>query len=135
MTTEAHSVESLVVTMTRSLRDLGVPAPPDSTLAFAAALAEVGIAQRSAVYWAGRATLVHRPEDVAAYDSVFAATFDGDVRLPARPASQVEQDVPVLVGADAGTRVQGEPGREPVEAVRWSDQEVLAGKDFAACTD
>src|SRR3546814_790027 len=121
---------SHVCTMIRARRALGVRAQPDSTRAFAAALAEVGSAERAAVYGAGRASLVHRPEDVAAYDSVCAATFDGDVRLPARPASQVEQDVPVLVGADAGTRVQGEPGREPVAAVRWSDQEVLAGKDL-----
>ena len=34
-----------------------------------------------AVYWAGRATLVHRPEDVAAYDRVFAAFWlDGVAR-------------------------------------------------------
>src|SRR3546814_20077765 len=98
--------------MTRSLRDLGVPAPPDSTLAFAAALAEVGIAQRSAVYWAGRATLVHRPEDGAAYDSVVAATFDGDVRLPASPASQAKPDVPVPVGTDDGTPRPSQTRRE-----------------------
>ena len=32
------------------------------------------------VYWAGRATLVHRPEDIAAYDRAFAAFWVGATR-------------------------------------------------------
>ncbi len=71
------AVEEVAVTMARTLRGLGVPAPPDATVAYATALAEVGIDRRSSAYWAGRATLVRRPEDVPAYDRAFAAVFEG----------------------------------------------------------
>ena len=70
-------LDTVAVTMARTLRGLGVAAPPDATLAYAAALAEVGVHRRSSAYWAGRATLVRRPEDVPAYDRAFAAVFEG----------------------------------------------------------
>lgn len=70
-------IDTVAVAMARALRGLGVAAPPDSTVAFAAALAEVGIGRRDHAYWAGRATLVHRPEDVPTYDRVFGIIFDG----------------------------------------------------------
>ena len=63
--------------MARTLRGLGVATPPDASVAYAAALAEVGVARRSSAYWAGRATLVRRPEDIPAYDRAFAAVFEG----------------------------------------------------------
>lgn len=134
----ADDVEAVAVMMARTLRGLGVAAPPDSTLAYAAALAEVGIHRRSRAYWAGRATLVHRPEDVAAYDRVFAAVFDRiEAGEPvAAAAAQVEM-VTLLVdsddepppGDDADETVDG-----PVLTLRWSNREVLRDKDFAACT-
>ena len=42
---------------------------------FADALAAVGLADREGVYWAGRATLVRRPEDIDEYDRGFDALF------------------------------------------------------------
>ena len=53
------------------LRRSGIAVPLGSTLDFGRALAEVGTGTRSGVYWAGRATLVWRPEDVATYDEAF----------------------------------------------------------------
>lgn len=130
-------VEVVAVVMARTLRGLGVATPPDSTVAYAAALAEVGIERRSGAYWAGRATLVHRPEDVPVYDRVFEAVFE-----QRRPAGSGEdapptEHVDVLVdddgvpeaGDDETSVVEG-----PVLALRWSDREVLHDKDFAACS-
>jgi uncharacterized protein with von Willebrand factor type A (vWA) domain len=129
-------LEAVAVAVTRALRDLGVAAPPDTTVAYAAALAEVGIGRREGAYWAGRATLVHRPEDVPAYDRVFAAVFDG------RPgaeegAPEVVEQVVVLVDEDDGITSEGddaEPLERPVDALRWSRSEQLRDRDFAACS-
>ena len=53
-----------------------MPAPVDSVLTFTEALGTVGVDARDSVYWAGRATLVHRPEDIATYDRAFAAFWE-----------------------------------------------------------
>ena len=60
MAEERTGLDRVAVTMARTLRGLGVAAPPDATVAYAAALAEVGVHRRSSAYWAGRATLVRR---------------------------------------------------------------------------
>lgn len=131
------AVDTVAVAMARSLRALGVAAPPDTTLAYAAALAEVGIDHRSGAYWAGRATLVHRPEDVPTYDRVFAAIFDRvEAGEPVVDEAAVEHVTLLVDDADgSGTGGEaGEPVEGPVLTLRWSDREVLRHKDFAACT-
>ena len=129
--------DSVAVTMARTLRGLGVAAPPDATVAYAAALAEVGVHRRSSVYWAGRATLVRRPEDVPAYDRAFAAVFEG--RAPAGEEVSAEPDTVTLLldTDDAPPPPDGdEPGPPdgPTFRLRWSDRELLRAKDFASCT-
>ena len=61
----------------RVLRGAGLAVPTGSTVVFARALAAVGVDRPSGVYWAGRASLVRRPEDVAAYDQAFETFFGG----------------------------------------------------------
>jgi uncharacterized protein with von Willebrand factor type A (vWA) domain len=132
-------LETVAVTMARTLRGLGVAAPPDATLAYAAALAEVGVDRRSSAYWAGRATLVRRPEDVPAYDRAFTAVFegrtwDGDEVPPAEPVHVtllVDTDDEPPPG-DAGG--EPEPIDGPTFTLRWTDRELLRTKDFARCT-
>jgi hypothetical protein len=135
----AAGLDAVAVLVASTLRGLGVTTPPDATVAYAAALAEVGIERRADVYWAGRATLVRRPEDVPTYDRVFAAVFDdltpddGD-RGPPPPT---EESVTMLVDAGdttAGPGDEPEPIEGPILIRRWSDHEVLRDKDFAACT-
>ena len=131
------AIETVAVTMARTLRGLGVATPPDASIAYASALAEVGMGQRSSVYWAGRATLVRRPEDVPAYDRAFAAVFE-DLQPPEwdAPPPDVES-VTVLVDGD-DEAVAGSEGEElvdgPVFVLRFSDREVLRAKDFARCS-
>ncbi len=135
-------LEAVAVAMARALRGLGVAAPPDSTVAFTAALAEVGLARREDAYWAGRATLVHRLEDVAAYDGVFSAFFD---RYPDRPiagAAPIDDLVTLLVDDEEhtdeehadDTEAVGDPMKASLVSLRWSEREVLRDKDFARCT-
>ena len=65
--------EAISVAFTRALRESGIAIPISATLNFAAALDLVGVGDRQAPYWAGRATLLARPEDIDLYDRVFAA--------------------------------------------------------------
>ncbi len=128
--------ERVAVVMARTLRGLGVAAPPDATVAYAAALAEVGFARRSSAYWAGRAALVRRPEDIPAYDRAFAAVFEGVLPPVDEDAAPAVETVTVLLDTD-GDPVE-RPDDEHVDGathtLRWSDREVLREKDFAACT-
>lgn len=131
------AVETVAVAMVRTLRGLGVAAPPDATVAYAAALAEVGVARRSSAYWAGRATLVRRPEDVPAYDRAFAAVFEGWAPGGGEALPAPVQSVTVLVDTDdepPPRAAADDPVDGPTLTLRWSDREVLRAKDFAHCT-
>ncbi|MGH9060863.1 MAG: vWA domain-containing protein, partial [Acidimicrobiales bacterium] len=87
---------------------------------------------RDAVYWAGRATLVRRHEDIAVYDRVFDSFW-----LDRRTwVEQPPQSFPVTLaldddGDDDTEAPEGEQEREPTLSVRYSAAEVLRHKDFA----
>ena len=70
----------------RALRGAGLPVTPDRTAAFVRAAAAVGIANHSALYWAGRGTLCSDPDQFPRYDVVFRDWFGGD--LPPRGATR-----------------------------------------------
>ena len=53
----------MAVAFGRVLRGAGLPVPLDSIVTFVQCLDAVGITDRNRVYWAGRSTLVRRPED------------------------------------------------------------------------
>jgi hypothetical protein len=79
----------------RALRAEGLPVGPDrvAELGRAAALLEPG-----ELYWAGRATVVARPEQIPVYDAVFGRFFGPPVPTPGPPLvlrvhTEVEEDV------------------------------------------
>ena len=84
-------VDRLTVGFARLLRAAGLDVPVGATLVFAEALGAVGAGSRDAVYWAGRATLVRRPEDVELYDRAFAAWWEHVHEIPL--ASPIEHEV------------------------------------------
>ncbi|MGI9613478.1 MAG: vWA domain-containing protein [Acidimicrobiales bacterium] len=131
--------ERVAVGFCRLLRAAGLKVPATATINFAEALAIVGAEDRSSVYWAGRATLVHRPEDLNLYDRVFAVYWQQ--REPSGIA--VEGTPPPMTIAldigddddDDGADDEGDDGPEgDVQEVRFSRTEVLTNKDFADCT-
>jgi uncharacterized protein len=65
----------LLVGFARALRAAGVPVTQDRTRSFLEASALVGLDDRRATYWAGRATLCGAPDDLDRYDQVFTAWF------------------------------------------------------------
>jgi len=135
--------ERVPVAFARLLPRYGVEVPPGASLVFAEALSVVGLSNESGVYWAGRATLVKRPEDVPAYDRAFSDFFSGK-----RPPQRVGADprptaLALMVGAKdagakddqrAGAAVADDAGTPFDVVLRYSPVEVLRTKDFASCS-
>jgi uncharacterized protein with von Willebrand factor type A (vWA) domain len=123
------------VAFVTTLRAAGLDVPTDATVTYARALAAVEVSSREQVYWAGRATLIRRPEDASVYDATFAAFFTGlgSQRLPSAPIPKLV----TIVEADdeeAAEMPQSADGPSPVVQVRFSQSEMLRHKDFARCT-
>jgi uncharacterized protein with von Willebrand factor type A (vWA) domain len=130
--------DRIAVGFCRVLRRAGLRLPATATINFVESLGVLGVEDRDGVYWAGRATLVHRPEDLALYDRVFATFWEQQVgegvRLEGAPP-------PITLALDSDDEDPDEPEvddeAEPaddVQAVRFSRAEVLTTKDFADCT-
>ena len=71
-----RDASEIAVAFTRVLRGAGLNVPTSSTIAFGEAIACTGIDDRETTYWAGRSTLVRRPEDHDLYDRAFAVFWE-----------------------------------------------------------
>jgi uncharacterized protein with von Willebrand factor type A (vWA) domain len=126
----------MAVAFARVLRGAGVDVPIGRAVTFARALALVGFGRPGPVYWAGRTTLLGRPEDIGAFDRAFDAFWRGRFGIELARAEPVELTLVLDTDEDSGAA----DGEQPVEpegptvTVRWSRQEVLRQKDFAAYT-
>jgi len=112
MTGQQDSVETLVC-FGHALRGAGLPVGPDrvASLSQAAALLQPG-----ELYWAGRATLLSRPEQIPTYDLVFSAFFG-----PPQPSQGPPIRIRVQVEAEADVGLAS-----PVELLRE--------KSFSRCS-
>lgn len=115
-----------------TLRSGGIEVPVSQTLRFTEALRTIGISRGDDVYWAGRATLLSRPEDIAMYDAMFLAFFHQDpsgfkVRFEDEPAE-------ASLATDDGDGDGDGAGDDDTLALRYSAAEVLGQKDFAEFT-
>lgn len=131
--------ERMAVGFARVLRGLGVRVSASSTINFAEAVGLVGMADRDAVFWAGRATLVQRPEDLPLYDTAFAIYWQQrnpeTVRVEGTPP-------PITLAVDIDDEDDSpedgedeEPSPQDIQALRFSRVEILTEKDFSDCTD
>lgn len=128
--------ERLAVGFCRALRAAGLRVPPSDTIRFVEAVGLVGAESRSAVYWAGRATVVHRPEDIGLYDRIFAFYWE---QRAAESASIEGTPEPVVLALDTDDEDVPDGGDETepdgdIQPVRFSRAEILTEKDFAACS-
>lgn len=131
--------EEIAVAFARILRGIGVAAPTGSVLTFAEALALTGLERRDAVYWAGRATLLRRPEDRDLYDRAFAVFWEQ--RLANVDPDAIESPTTITLAVD--DEDDDGDGDDDAQAgdesdtitLRFSAVEVLRDKDFAQYTD
>jgi uncharacterized protein len=113
--------------------------PIGCVLTFFEALGAVGLQQRTHVYWAARATLIRRPEDLPLFDKAFAVFWDqrqglvGD-ETPAETLSiTIEMDTDEE--SDGANDDDAEANDDPTIRLRFSATETLRHKDFAAYSD
>lgn len=129
--------ERIVTGFVRVLRANGLSVPMGMAILFAEALALLGVDARDKVYWAGRATLVRRVEDIPAYDRAFAAFWQDRPDPMEVPLAMAP---PLTLAFD-----DGEDGAEPpddgevvpdgdVLTVRYSPAEILRHQDMSALT-
>ena len=128
MTVEAPA--ETAVGFARALRTAGLDVPLGSVTSYVEALDALGVERRQSVYWAGRATLVRRPEDVPVYDGVFASFW---LALETARSTRTEEHA-LAIDVDVGDDPVEVPGprEEATVAVRYSPREALRHKDFAA---
>jgi uncharacterized protein with von Willebrand factor type A (vWA) domain len=128
-------VDRVAVTFVRALRGAGLAVESGATVTLARALAAVGVDERDGVYWAGRATLVRRPEDIDDYDRCFDALFGSGA--PRALASTEARAQEIVIAYDLPGSEPADEDAEPLRAdvpvlqVRYSPAEVLRHRDFA----
>lgn len=119
-----------VVGFCRTLRTRGLETPVADVFTFVRALGLLGLRSPDSLYWAGRATLVRRPEDIGLYDSVFASYFGG----PDGEDPVVEQLGATGSSELVATDDEDADGEASGGSLSYSRIEVLREKNFAACT-
>ncbi len=122
-----------------ALRREGLDVSAGDDLQFVRALGAVDSTRLEEVYWAGRATLVHRCEDFEVYDRVFGTTWL-DLAPRLRPVD--DHLIATLLDSEDLDDIddegdEGDDGLAPDElrTVRYSFTEVLGRRDFAECSD
>jgi hypothetical protein len=132
--------ERMAVAFARILRGAELGVPIGSVLMFVEALGQVGLSERSSVYWAARSTLLHHPEDIEVFDRAFAAFWD---RARANAMEGVEPDIEEITLAvddddDDDSQDDDDAANasdDPTLTLRFSPVEVLRDKDFGAYDD
>jgi len=127
----------LLVRFAGELRTAGLAVGSGDVLLYCSALSRLNPADLADLYWAGRATLVNRHDDIAVYDRVFRRFFlavddaaEDSLTLMLRAAAEAQ-------GALAIPSTEpGESEQEDDAILGWmaSDVEALKHKSFAACT-
>lgn len=116
-----------LVEFAQSLRAAGLRPGTGAVEDFCRASALVGVGD---LYWAGRATLVSRRDDIPVYDSVFTAYFSGSATMPVPKRSRLRLVTP---GDDRDGEGEAGEMRAP-RAARASRIELLRRKRFEQCT-
>lgn len=116
------------------MRRLGLEVPVASAITFHEAIATIGLGSRDQVYWAGRATLIHQPDDIVMFDHAFRAWWD---HMPLIIETTTGEDDTVTLGIDdedAPPDADDDGGEDDGEilSLRYSRAEVLRSKDFAS---
>jgi len=126
----------------RALRRAGIDVHPGRMLDLVEALPHVDLAARDEVYHTCRALLVHRPEQIAAFDRTFDEFWRAqEIGRTPRPRSSGQPGRPQPI-ADAAISETvpavddrfADGSSIDVALKTWSDRGGIANKDFADCT-
>jgi uncharacterized protein with von Willebrand factor type A (vWA) domain len=127
----------MLVEFGRELRGAGIGVGSGDVLTYCAAVARLDPSDLVDLYWAGRATLVTRPDQIAVYDRVFRSFFLG-ARYPVNEFLQLTPNTPTqaqgVLQIPATEQTESEPGEEAQLGLMASEAEALRHKSFTACT-
>ena len=113
----------------RDLRLRGLPVGTGRIVTFCRAAGALGLLERDDLYWAGRSSLISRPEDVEAFDEAFAAWFGTGFRIELpMPGSRPDVDGT----AEDEREVEGDGIEDRVIAREWHELEEDALTDGEA---
>lgn len=124
----------MAVAFGRLLRGAGIATPIGNVISFTEALARLGIDRRDDVYWAGRATLIRRPEDIELFDRAFEVFWN---RRHSMSEEVVEESFHLTINMDAddgsmdGGSAEADQDDDGSITLRFSTVETLRTKDFA----
>ena len=139
-TATPNPAERLSVAFGRLLRMAGLRVPLDTVLAFAGALDLLGLDDRDGVYWAARATLVRRPEDLPLFERAFKVFWE---RRRGGPIEPDAEELKITLAIDIDDQDDDDDANDestdaddnPTIHLRFSAVEVLRHKDFSDYTD
>jgi hypothetical protein len=136
-TNDLGGILDVLVGFGRALRHEGLAVGSGQVLTFCEASARLDPTDLVDLYWSGRACLVTRQIDVAAYDRVFRAYFlgartdlNGFLRLKAQVSPEAESMLEILPGDDSGE----ERSEEEHLGLMASTIETLRHRRFEDCT-
>jgi uncharacterized protein len=134
---ERAPVVGVLVEFARELRSAGLAAGSGEVLAYCTAMTALDPSDLLDLYWAGRATLVARHDQLSLYDEVFRRFFLGQ-DSPAAELLTIRAQVTTETSAvlEVPATEPGERSREEEAVLGWmaSDVDVLKHKSFTACT-
>jgi uncharacterized protein len=133
-----RDASEIAVAFSRVLRGAGLAVPTSSTIAFGEALAVTGLEDRDTTFWAGRTTLVRRPEDHDLFDRAFAVFWEhataGNLDVIAEQPLHITLAVDDDSDDDDNGPDQANGSDDHTIELRFSAAEVLRHKDFADYT-
>jgi uncharacterized protein with von Willebrand factor type A (vWA) domain len=132
-TASAPDVDRVVAGFVHCLRSGGLTVPISMSMRFRQALDLLGMRSGVDVYWAGRSTLVSRPEDTAMFNAMFLAFFHQD-GTAFKVRFEDEAESASLATDDGEADADSQSDDDEVVALRYSAAEVLGEKDFADFT-
>src|SRR5438093_526635 len=104
----------------RTLRTRGLAVGTGRILTFCRAAAALGALDREDLYWAGRASLISRPEDAEAFDAAFDACFRDGIRIELNLPTSAPQEALGERDVPDGGQPDGIGTDERPLASRWS---------------
>jgi uncharacterized protein with von Willebrand factor type A (vWA) domain len=133
---EQDPFTSVLLGFARELRSAGLRVGTDDVLTYFKSMTPLDPTDLVDLYWAGKATLASRREDIPVYDRVFRGYFLGEQApakdlLTLRPRS-VEEAALVMPGTEPGPAASD--GERPVLGWMASTVDALKHRSFTACT-
>ncbi len=136
--TRGDQYVAMLVDFARTLREGGIGVGSGDVLTYARAVATLDPTDLMDLYWAGRATLVGRRDQVATYHHAFEHYFlDGDAENKARHRFNPEQRIEVRAAlAVPETEPSGQEREQHAARLGLvaSGAQTMRRKDFAVCT-